>query len=382
MRLWRAAHRDRALARRLGRRRCASARRARSRFRLTVPGGATAGGGRDHGQRAAPPTGGAGSDVDDAAAVGRHPRGGGAARRADRLRTGHLRTVRVRRGDPELHAEIDTSRVRLAVPDGHRRRTAAARRPRRGHPRRRARRSTRGRCPARPGCSRGGPAGSGCALLDPPSDRGAGRRRCSACSPSGTARSRLRAVRGQARLGPWPGRTGRSSCAIWTPSTRRRSAALWRFLFDIDLTSSVRSGRAPGRRPAAAPGLRRAAVRAAAARRAVRAARGGRRGAGGADVRGAGGCGVRGRGPVLPLERGALAALRRRQGRLLRAHRRRGRSARCRVRELGAALSGRGRRWPRWRAAGRVRETAAGRAGGGGHGAFARRRAPWLPHGF
>ncbi|GAA3063965.1 hypothetical protein GCM10020000_54380 [Streptomyces olivoverticillatus] len=85
-------------------------------------------------------------------------------------------------------------------------------------------------------------------------------------------------------------------------------AALWRFLFDIGLTSWVEARGPAGRRSAAAPGERRPAVPGVGERQVAPAAGGRGRGAGGAYVLGAGRRGVRGRGRILPVERGAVAA--------------------------------------------------------------------------
>ena len=181
------ADRVRSLDGRVGRRRV---RRDGGGVRLPAVGagrGLGARGRRDDGECGGHAPAARGAHVDDAAPAGRRPRVGRAARRADGVRAGDLRPVRLRHRDPPADADIDTTRARIAAPPGTDDVRLRLRRIRGGAEACEAVYAAHGAGHG-PGCSRGGRAGSGCRCsIRRPSGRAP--RRCSACSPSGTARS-------------------------------------------------------------------------------------------------------------------------------------------------------------------------------------------------
>ncbi|CAM5385862.1 N-acetyltransferase Eis [Streptomyces glaucescens] len=267
-----------------------------------------------------------------------------------------------------LGAELDTGRVRLSVPAGTddvRLRYAAPA-------------EVLGACeavyaelvPRRPGMLARLPKWERVGLLDPESEReGASPLQCVVAERGdrivGYARYRVKLGWGES------GHDGTVILEELAAPDPAVDAALWRFLFGIDLTSTlVARGRpvddtwqylvSDTRRCGPAAGL------------AVSAAGGGGGRAGGADVRRPGGRGAGRGGRLLPVEHGALAAERGRQGSDLRADHGRGGSGAVRT-GVGLGLSRRG--VPRGACRGRAGAGTARRGADGGVGGV-RRRAP------
>ncbi len=173
--------------------------------------------------------------------------------------------------------------------------------------------------PRRPGMLARQPGWERAALVDPESEReGASALQCVVAERDGgvTGYARFRTKMGWGPSGH-DGTVTVEDLAALDPATE---AALWRFLFGIDLmtTLKVRGRPVDDAWQHLVSDIRRCP--AAAAGRRVRAARGRGCGPVGPYVSDAPRRRVRGRGRLLPLERGALAADGRREGRVLRAY--------------------------------------------------------------
>ena len=145
----------------------------------------------------------------------------------------------------QLRAEIDTSRVRLSVPEGTddvRLRLVEPDEP-----------AVRDACEAvyarrvsapGPECWSGGPAGSGCRCS---TRRATARapRRCSACSRSGTAKSWAMRATSTSRSGTRPAPRAAIELRDLEALDPAAYAALWQHLFGIDLTSTVKTHSRP-----------------------------------------------------------------------------------------------------------------------------------------
>ncbi len=319
---------------------------------MTVPGGAPlAVRRRHHGERAGHPPPPRRAHLDDAPAARRLPRPRRAARGADRLRAGDLRPVRLRRRHAgRCAAAIDTTRIRLSAPRGRGAASASG-----WSTPCEARRGVRGglrATGARPARHAGPAARLGHAAAARPAGLARRRGRAAVRAGRGGRRgARVRPLLGHARLEP--GGTGRapSTCGTSRRSTRWRTRRCGASSPRIDLTATVAFRNRPVDDPLTAPGLRHPPLPARPARLPAPAAGRRGRGAGGPYVRRAGRRGARRRGRLLPLERGALAADRRHEGRGLRADRGPGRIWPCPSGSWAPPTSA-GRRCARWPAPG------------------------------
>ena len=238
------------------------------------------GGGRDDGQRRGHAPAARGTHVHDAAAAGRRPLLGRAAGRADRVRAGDLRPVRVR-PRPRTASPPTSTRPAYGCPCRRARTTYGCGYADPAEVARRVRGGVRAPVPERPGMLARRPGWERLDAARPDRRPGRGRRRCSAWSPSGPGRRgrRVRAVPRSSptgsRAGPEGGRALSDARRAGPGRVRRAVAVPLRHRPDVDASSPTG---ARGR-PAAAPGHGRPPVRAAGAGRAVRTARGRRRGA-------------------------------------------------------------------------------------------------------
>ncbi len=238
----------------------------------------------------------------------------------------------------QLDAEIDTVRVGLTVPDG-----TDDVQVRYADPA-----EVLDACeavyarlvPGRPGMLARRPGWERVGLLDPESDRdGASPLQCVVAERDGetVGYARYRVKPSWSAAGP-DSQVVLSALEALDPAA---GAALWRFLFGLDLTSSLVARGPTGGRGLAVPGVGHTPLSPGPPGRAVRAAGGGRGGAGGAHLPGPGGRGAGGGGRLLSLERGALAAERGHQGGVLRTHPGRGRPGAVGA-GAGCRVSGRG----------------------------------------